>query len=569
MDIDPSKLTPMGQMNLKNYMEGKAVLEKLEEMTKDPMKYNTEVLMKILRDNKDTEYGRKYGFAEIDSIEEYQRRVPITMYDDYAGYIYQMTEEGKTDLITSYHVGHYAKSSGTMGNPKRIPVSDPSLFILNKYNYLIRTAIQCDALGFGWIEPPVINLIEAPMSTLKNGATYGAISGKIVAALGDKLPLFMTSPVEALIPDVKTNARYLHARFALMNKSSSLAICSYISMILEMMQYIEKEWDMLVRDIEQGTIDESIKMPDEVRASLMAKIRPMPERAAELREIFEAGFDEPVMPRIWPDMVCMVGISTGGFSDYLRRLKEKYAGDGYSYLFPGVTASEGLFTTPVAMDDFRSILVPDSMFYEFIPVDTDDPADIVTMDKLEVGRVYEIVATNLSGFYRYRMRDALKVVGMYNNTPMMEFQYRIDQSLSMTGEKTTEVALRTALEMTETELGFSVIDFSVYPDVGDTLRYVYLIEPDSLPAGLTREAVAESLNANLCKTNAQYGDKIVRGLLQRLDVKYVQQETYLLYRDLAISKGTASSQLKPPRILSNDIQKRFFLALLDEELNRG
>ena len=54
MDIDPSKLTPMGQLNLKNYMEGKAVLEKLEEMTKDPMRYNTEVLMKILRDNKDT-----------------------------------------------------------------------------------------------------------------------------------------------------------------------------------------------------------------------------------------------------------------------------------------------------------------------------------------------------------------------------------------------------------------------------------------------------------------------------------------------------------------------------------
>ena len=569
MDMDVSKLSPMGQLNMKNYSDGKPLYEQLIEMTKDPMKYNTELLMKIVRDNKDTEYGKKYGFAEIESIEDYQRRVPITMFDDYAGYIYEMTEEGKTNLITAYPVNHYAKSSGTMGNPKRIPVSDPSLFILNKYNYLIRTAIQCDALGFGWIEPPVINLIEAPMSTLKNGATYGAISGKIVAALGDKLPLFMTSPVEALIPDVKTNARYLHARFALMNKSSSLAICSYISMILEMMQYIEKEWDMLVRDIEQGTIDESIKMPDEVRASLMAKIRPMPERAAELREIFEAGFDEPVMPRIWPDMVCMVGISTGGFSDYLRRLKEKYAGDGYRYLFPGVTASEGLFTTPVEMDDFRSILVPDSMFYEFIPVDTDDPADIVTMDKLEVGRVYEIVATNLSGFYRYRMRDALKVVGMYNNTPMMEFQYRIDQSLSMTGEKTTEVALRTALEMTETELGFSVIDFSVYPDVGDTLRYVYLIEPDSLPAGLTREAVAESLNANLCKTNAQYGDKIVRGLLQRLDVKYVQQETYLLYRDLAISKGTASSQLKPPRILSNDIQKRFFLALLDEELNRG
>ena len=566
MDIDPSKLTPMGQMNLKNYMEGKAVLEKLEEMTKDPMKYNTEVLMKILRDNKDTEYGRKYGFAEIDSIEEYQRRVPITMYDDYAGYIYQMTEEGKTDLITSYHVGHYAKSSGTMGNPKRIPVSDESVAVLDRYNQLARTAIQCNAMGLGWIEPPTINLIEAPMTTLKNGATYGAISGRIIMSLGEHLGLFMTSPQEALVPDVKTNTRYLHARFALMNGDVTMAVCSYISMTLEIMQYIEKEWRLLVKDIEEGTIDESIKMPDEVRRSLESKVRPMPERAAELRAIFEQGFDEPIMPKLWPKMVMIIGISTGGFADYLRRLKEKYAGEGFRYLFPGVTASEGLFTNPLAMDDVNAIVVPDSMFYEFIPVDTDDPADIVTMDKLEVGRSYEIVTTNFSGFYRYRMRDALKVTGMHNNTPMLEFQYRIDQSLNMTGEKTTEVALREALERTERKLGFDVIDFSAYPDAsGDPLRYVYLLEPDHLPEGLTRDRIADELNRNLCETNPLYGYKFEKGLFGRLDVKYVQPETYLLYRDLAISKGTASSQLKPPHILGNEMQRRFFLALLEED----
>ena len=566
MDVDPSKLTPMGQLNLKNAAEGKVLLERLEEMTKDPMRYNTELLMRILRDNKDTEYGRKYGFAEIDSVEEYQRRVPITMYDDYAGYIYQMTEEGKTDLITSYHVGHYAKSSGTMGNPKRIPVSDESMAVLDRYNHQVRTAIQCEALGMGWIEPPVINLIEAPMTFLKNGATYGAISGRMVMSLGEHLRLFMTSPQEALIPDPKTNTRYLHARFALMNRDVALTVCSYISLALEMMQYIEKEWRLLVKDIREGTIDESIKMPEEVRRSLESKISPMPERAAELMAVFEKGFDEPVMPRLWPDMVAIIGISTGGFADYLRRLKEKYAGDGFRYLFPGVTASEGLFTTPLSMDDVNAVLIPDSMFYEFIPVDTDDPADIVTIDGLEVGRMYEIVATNLSGFYRYRMRDALKVTGMHNKTPLLEFQYRIDQSLNMTGEKTTEIALGEALDRAESILGFSVVDFSVYPDAsGDPLRYVYLLEPDSIPDGLTRDMIADEINHHLCETNPLYDYKFEKGIFGRLEVRFVQPETYLLYRDLAISKGTASSQLKPPHILGNEIQRRFFLALLDED----
>lgn len=564
--MDVSKLSPMGQFNMKLYSEGKVAHAHLMEMTKDPMRYNTELLMRILQDNKDTEYGRKYGFADIHSIEEYQAKVPITMFDDYAGYIYRMTEEGATDLITSYRVEHYAKSSGTMGNPKRIPVSDRAMEVLDRYNQQVRLAILCDGLGFGWIEPPAVNLIEAPMVRLKCGATYGAISGRMVLSLGDYLPLFMTSPSEALVPDIRTNTRYLHARFALASGTVTMAACSYISLILEMMQYIEREWEMLVDDIEHGTIDESVKMPPEVRQSLMGKIRPMPERAAELRAIFEEGFGPTVMRRIWPDLHVLYGIATGGFADYLRRLREKYAGDDIRMLYVGVTASEGLFTTPYEMDNNRTVLVPDSMFYEFWPVDSDDPADIVTMDRLEVGKVYEIVCTNLSGFYRYRMRDALKVVGMLNNTPLMDFQYRIDQSLNMTGEKTTEVALRGALEETEQELGAKVVDFSVYADAdSDPLRYIYLMEMERMPEGLTRSRLEEVLDAHLCQANPVYGYKVEKGMIGRLGIKFVQPETYLLYRDLMISKGAASAQLKPPRILTSELQKRFFLALLDEE----
>ena len=62
--MDPSKLTLSGQMNMKGYAEGGPVYDSMVEMTKDPMRYNTELLMRMLDDNKDTEYGRKYGFAD-------------------------------------------------------------------------------------------------------------------------------------------------------------------------------------------------------------------------------------------------------------------------------------------------------------------------------------------------------------------------------------------------------------------------------------------------------------------------------------------------------------------------
>ena len=121
MTIEERKLTPAGQGNLQQIKLGIPVVEALNRMAEDPMGENEKLLLRILEQNKDTEYGRKYGFANIHSIEEYQKKVPVSVYDDYAGYILRMSEDGEENLITSGKVVHYNKSSGTVGNPKRIP----------------------------------------------------------------------------------------------------------------------------------------------------------------------------------------------------------------------------------------------------------------------------------------------------------------------------------------------------------------------------------------------------------------------------------------------------------------
>lgn len=562
--MDLSKLTLSGQMNMKGYAEGGPVYDSMVEMTKDPMRYNTELLMRMLDDNKDTEYGRKYGFADIKSVAEFQERVPLTTFDDYAGYVYRMTEGGESGLISAYNIAHYAKTSGTMGNPKRIPVSDRAMGVMNRYNMQLRTKVICDAIGFDWANPPYLNLIESQLTTLKNGATYGAISAKVIGQMGDYLPMLMTSPLEALVPDPKTNTRYLHARFALMNPEITSMGFSFSSILLELMQYIESEWEMLVDDIEKGTIDESVKMPADVRASVLGKIQPMPERAAQLREIFSQGFDEPIMPKIWPNLTIFSGVATGGFATYYNKLRQRYAGDGVRLFYVGLNASEGILSVPMDVDCPDSVLIPDSVFYEFIPIDSEDPGDIVTIDGVEVGKTYEIVITNQSGFYRYRIRDAVKVTGMYNNTPLIQFQYRIDQTISVLGEKTTELVLRGVAERVERELGYSMEDFSVFGDVDSVpMRYVMLMEA-TLPEGLDPGAVAAELDKGLCEGNPSYGDKVAKGMLDHLRLLFLQPETYLLYRDVMISKGAASAQLKPPRIL-NEIQRRFFMALLEDD----
>jgi hypothetical protein len=39
-------------------------------------------------------------------------------------------------------------------------------------------------------------------------------------------------------------------------------------------------------------------------------------------------------------------------------------------------------------------------------------------------KIYEVVITNSSGLYRYRMGDMIRVVGFHNKAPIVEFMYR-------------------------------------------------------------------------------------------------------------------------------------------------
>ena len=49
---------------------------------------------------------------------------------------------------------------------------------------------------------------------------------------------------------------------------------NFLGFLLEVLRYMEQNWELLVNDIEQGTIDLGIKMSEEVRSSLLKKIQP-------------------------------------------------------------------------------------------------------------------------------------------------------------------------------------------------------------------------------------------------------------------------------------------------------
>ena len=551
-------------MRKKGAEESKKLLAAFEQMTRNPMEVQTRLLLELLEENQNTEYGKKYGFGDIKSIEEYQQRVPITDYEDYSVYIDRMVNNAEENLTCANKPVWYNKTSGTVGEPKKIPYTQRTRDCFMRYSLRYQTGLLYRELGEKFFGGRSLNLIRCggEIVRLPDGTPFGPISEASLRPYQPKWQHLFPTPSQAAFAPKGTDTRYLNARYSLCDKDLNNINCTFTGFLLDLCRYIEKNWRLLVDDIEKGVIDESVELPEEVRESLSAELKPMPERAAELRSIFEQGFDTPFMPQVWPKLNYVVGGASAGFARYTNEVRERYLGTDIAFYYRGISASEGIFTDPVALASHESCLIPDSLFYEFLPVD-EEGAKPVTMDRLEVGKSYELLITTHSGFYRYRMKDVLLVTGFHNATPLVEFQYRIDKTVSLMGEKTTEMALRVAADQTARECGFLLVDSSGYPDT-EEVRYVYIMEIDRVPQDLTEEKIRSCLEKNLAQANPSYGDKVQNGLIQPVKLVFSQPETYVLYKEMMLMRGNAIAQLKPVTVIGNEVQKKFFFALTED-----
>ena len=555
--------------NEKNSAQGLEAWKAFQEETMHPMERATELLMKLLDDNKDTEYGRKYGFAQIHSIEEYRKRVPVITYDHIAPELERMMR-GEKNILTAYPFNHFNETSGTLGTPKVVPMTEQQANMFAHYNNLIMYGLLRDNLDPDWMNGRAFCTSSGTCRTLESGLTVGEASAKMADyikggkdALDAMVRTMYTSPLEAMTPEPGTDTKYVHTRFALMDRDVRGIVTGFYSVIVLFLKYIANNYELLINDIEKGTISEEVDMPDSVRESLLKKIQPMPERAAELREIFRNGSDFPFVPKIWPRFSYLCGAGGDGFEIYDRQIREQFTGGGVANIYSGVTASEGLWSVPSGVDDFDSILAPGACFVEFLPVEAgDDFSKCVTLDKLEVGKVYELIITNLSGFYRYRMSDAVKVTGFYNQTPKIQFMYRVNRTINLMEEKTTEKALQMTVEAATNEMGIELADFTVYPDSdSNPNNYIFLIEPRKDITEFDMEALRDSVFRHLCEANPVYYDCYADGWLGKPEVFFLQPETSLLYRDMMVMRGASMNQLKPVRVIMNERQRKFFFAL--------
>lgn len=565
---------------------GKKVESKLEKATMFPDEEQKRFLMDVLNDAKQSEFGQKFDFESIKTVSDFRKAVPITDYDFYSEYIEKMTQ-GKKNVLTSRDIVHFNETSGTLGVPKLIPVTEQHVKIFQEYNSSYLNYIAAKGCGKEWTKGKGFSLAEGTYTVLPSGITKGCASSLHTARMErmgpwkkknttdrkkDTMDMLYTSPMEARKPLPGMSTRYLHARFALAEKNITYGNATFSSYFLEIFRYIEEHWELLCKDIETGTVSQESGLPDNVIKSVSERLVPMPERAQELRTVFSEGFDTPFAKKIWPGLKFFMGVGGAGFQPYTDKLLNRYLGNEVRFLYLGITASEGFFTAPLEIDSPDSVLVPNASFMEFIPVIdgvTDESSGTKLMEELELGRQYELVITNASGLYRYRMKDVIEVTGFHNKTPVVRFVKRSGFAVSMYGEKTSEEALRFTAVKTAEKLGLDLTDYCVCPYMESTPgKYIFMFEFKDYPSDLPKIKVRDAAEEFLSEANVSYGKKVISGLVLPMEVRLLQEQTFLLYRDLMIMKGRSAAQLKPVHVTASPYQQNFFLRLEDRDIGK-
>jgi len=522
----------------------------------------------VLRRHQESDYGRRHGFSQIHSLQDFRRMQPLTDYNHFKPYI-DRTMAG--DLRALYGPGEtvtqYYCSSGTTGSSKYIPMTKSGmtqafLYMMGVVHHFLRDTYSA---------PNLLKMMILPTAPrwryTKDKVRIGPASGY------NWTSPFMSSqyslPYEANVITSEAEALHVSLLFALRDPDIELWDAGFASGLWSQLQFLEQHWRTIVHDIGAGRLSPELNISAEHRVIINGLLSPEPERAAELRRQFERGFDG-IVPRLFPRMQVVAAIYSGTSMAVYSEKCTRYLGH-----LPLLSAVYGASETVIGInvrgpgEPPAYALIPGFNFIEFLPVDAageaDADAEPLLASEVETNCLYEIVVTNASGFYRYRIGDIVRVNGSYHQSPTFDFQFRAKQMLNVHMEKVSEAAFTAVLQQAVAAWpGQLLIDFTTAESVLDPApgagpsHYLVLLElsGDTAP---TQEQLGE-IDATLQQQHEVYKSFRLKDAIGPMRVLLVRAGTFAAFRQHVLDTTQATMhQFKQPRVLQTQEQVRFFM----------
>ncbi|MBN8540428.1 MAG: GH3 auxin-responsive promoter family protein [Deltaproteobacteria bacterium] len=470
-----------------------------------PEKHSAEKLKDILSRNENTEFGRDHRFERIDSVAEFQNKVPIRKYEELAPYIHRAAE-GRPGVLTSEDVVAFERTSGSSSFSKLIPytrsflnelematsawlgdviVRHPALLGKQSYWSLSPLVRRGEPVTKGGIPIGMESDLEyfnpvmrAMLSALMVKPRLGHIASGHSASVEQESSSELTLDGKMTAWRLETAAALLEAR-----ELGFISIWSP-TFLFPIFETIGAHWDEVIplvtsrrRRIELDAIRD-LHDPKENPQSFYA--------------------------RVWPGLSTVSCWSDGPSADTALKL-ENFLPPNAEIEGKGLLATEGVVTIPFSGSPDPVIAIG-SHFLEFIDLERPQGRPRLPHE-LKTGGLYSPLMTTSSGLYRYHLRDVLFCTGRNAETPTLRFRGRLDKTSDLCGEKLDSAQVERALEIASNTVGFRPDFFLLAPEFDGPLRYRAFIEAAGKNQDLRpRHEIAKFLEAfeKALKQNPHY-----------------------------------------------------------------
>ena len=486
----------------------------IELFKKYPFDVQNEALNKLLKRAKNTEWGKKYDYATLNNITEYQKRVPIQDYDDIKKYVYRL-RNGETNLLWPGEIKWFAKSSGTTSDKSKfIPVSKEALedchfrggkdmLAIYMQNFPDSKLFSGKSLSLGGAHQ---------INNFSNDSYYGDLS----AILIQNIPFW--------------------AEFS-RTPDQSIALMD--------------EWEEKIELMAKSTVKENV-----------VSIAGVPSwTLVLLKRILEITGKENIL-EVWPKMELFIhgGISFNPYREQFKLLIPKPD----MYYLETYNASEGFFAIQDNPNSDDMLLLLDiGIFYEFIPVDNMDNkySEIVPLEGVELGVNYAIVISTNGGLWRYMIGDTVVFTSKFPYK--IKISGRTKHFINAFGEEVIIDNAEKAIQAAARKTKSIILEYTaapIYIDSNSKGAHEWLIEFEKEPDDI--EYFTNILDNSLKSLNSDYEAKRYKNITMELPhVKIVKRGTFYMWLK---ETGKLGGQHKVPRLANH---RQFIEQILEIEKN--
>lgn len=507
------------------------------------------LLERIVRPNAESAYGKRYTFAKIASVRDYQNAAPIIDFSAIQPDIDRIADN-EQGLLTTEPVRRFFATSGSTSAAKLIPVT--STFIGDKSRaFGIYWGLLFDAHPEAESGRVVGNFSDSgggsklpsgiPVSS--EGAYWAMVSAATQKRGKSPLPKFVGQIADA-------DARYYTVARILLEEDVTLIMALNPSTILLLFRKMNAHAESLIADVKAGGLNRAIDVGPEVRAHVEEKYRGNSARALQLRALL-ASSSFLSAQEVWPRLKLVVSWRSPMQQPYLKLL-EPHLGKvpQRDYL---LMASEAVMAIPAADRESGGILATPFTFFEFIREEELEYSrpEILLAHQLELGKNYVAIISTTAGLYRYNIGDVVRVSGFRERTPIIEFLHRAGSTCSLTGEKLTEDQVTAAVEDVARSLGVDLEGFTLLPAREGFPRYVMLLEPSGAAEPGRFSGAPLLLDRALAAHNIEYGAKRSSERLDAPEIWIVPAGSYEAARRKRVAAGANEAQIKPTALTRN------------------